>query len=248
MEIHQIHQIHQVHLSQRRVSCEFCRNNKAKCQRVQPEDLKCLRCTLNNLVCDAGQQRKVGRPKRKESASSSAPNTKRRKQSGHIHPASTDNTNRRDTQLQSFARTLPRTSDAYGASTRISTVEHMPSRPHAGVKSLASASVPRTPDSEWLGFPTFMTDRWRRQNIPGAAGGGIVTNAEFGSLPDENATGPAVPPTKASPSGNACDITPAMLSIANHALFGGSLAWINPEPRTDPPLSSMYDITRKKLP
>jgi hypothetical protein len=61
----------ELHPSQIRVSCELCRRAKAKCQRLQPDDPKCVRCTLNNVCCDVGQQRKVGRPKRKDPASSS---------------------------------------------------------------------------------------------------------------------------------------------------------------------------------
>jgi len=54
----------EIHPSQRRISCELCRKNKVKCQRMEPTDEKCVRCTLANLRCDSGQQKKVGRPKR----------------------------------------------------------------------------------------------------------------------------------------------------------------------------------------
>jgi len=61
-----------IHPSQRRISCEACRKSKTKCQRVQPYDLKCVRCALADIECDTGQQRKVGRPKRKTLDSSPA--------------------------------------------------------------------------------------------------------------------------------------------------------------------------------
>jgi hypothetical protein len=74
----------EIHPSQRRFSCGLCRRNKAKCQRIRPDDPKCLRYTLANVLCDSGEQKKVGRPKRKELSSSSTvvgrPLIKRREQ------------------------------------------------------------------------------------------------------------------------------------------------------------------------
>ncbi|KAM0211972.1 hypothetical protein ACHAQD_007608 [Fusarium lateritium] len=53
-----------VHHSQRRVSCEACRNAKAKCQRIGPTDSQCARCFLLKIQCIVGAQKKVGRPRR----------------------------------------------------------------------------------------------------------------------------------------------------------------------------------------
>jgi len=53
-----------VHPTQRRVSCEVCRRHKSRCQRLCPDDPKCARCTLLGVSCTAGQQRKIGRPRR----------------------------------------------------------------------------------------------------------------------------------------------------------------------------------------
>ncbi|EXL94473.1 hypothetical protein NOF04DRAFT_11438 [Fusarium oxysporum II5] len=52
-----------IHHSQRRVSCEACRNAKAKCQRIRPTDSQCARCFLLKIECIVGKQRKVGRPR-----------------------------------------------------------------------------------------------------------------------------------------------------------------------------------------
>ncbi|KAI3580664.1 hypothetical protein IWW34DRAFT_737678 [Fusarium oxysporum f. sp. albedinis] len=52
-----------IHHSQRRVSCEACRNAKARCQRIRPTDSQCARCFLLKIECIVGKQRKVGRPR-----------------------------------------------------------------------------------------------------------------------------------------------------------------------------------------
>ena len=53
-----------VHPSQIRFSCEGCRKVKARCERLYPNDARCVRCTLLSLPCTAGQQKRVGRPRR----------------------------------------------------------------------------------------------------------------------------------------------------------------------------------------
>jgi hypothetical protein len=250
-QVHQIHHTGQVHPSQRRVSCELCRKNKTKCQRAQPEDINCLRCALNDLVCDFGQQRKVGRPKRKEDATSFSLDasrvTRRRKQSHHL--------NSTQTTVKQFAGhndAFPRIStgnlDVDESSTRVPAAERLPSHPHAGVRSLVSSVNPKTTDSGWLEFPTFMTDRWCRENIPGAARGGIVTDVEFASPSDGSAAGPSMSTSEAFPSRNAYDFTLPMLDTASQALFSGSLAWINPELLIAPPFPYTYGLARKKAP
>lgn len=52
-----------VHPSQRRFSCEACRRQKSRCQRIKRNDAKCVRCTILRIECTTGQQKKVGRPK-----------------------------------------------------------------------------------------------------------------------------------------------------------------------------------------
>ncbi|KAJ8099521.1 hypothetical protein POJ06DRAFT_198709 [Lipomyces tetrasporus] len=53
-----------VHPTQRRFACEICRKHKSRCLRLYPNDSKCARCTLLGVECTAGQQKKVGRPRR----------------------------------------------------------------------------------------------------------------------------------------------------------------------------------------
>lgn len=249
--VHQIQHTSQVHPSQRRVSCELCRKNKTKCQRSQPDDTKCLRCTLNDLVCDFGQQRKVGRPKRKEFASPSAVDksrvTKRPKQLNYPDVASLAATVSKDRNGPS-TRTPTASSNVYKPSTQVHAEGTLPPHPHAAFRSLVSPATQRTPDPAWVEFPTFMTDRWYRQKISGAGRGGTVTDVEFGSPPSGTATGPSVPTMTAFLSRDAYDISPAMLDTVSQALFGGSLAWINPGPPIAAPPPPSYDLTRKKPP
>ncbi|KAI8677867.1 Zn(2)-C6 fungal-type domain-containing protein [Fusarium keratoplasticum] len=58
-----------VHPSQRRFSCQVCRKDKSRCQRLNRNDPKCARCTLLGVECTAGQQRNVGRPRRRTTTS-----------------------------------------------------------------------------------------------------------------------------------------------------------------------------------
>jgi hypothetical protein len=93
-----------------------------------------------------------------------------------------------------------------------------------------------------------MTDRWYHEKISGAGRGGIVTDAEFGSPPNGIPARPSVPTTTAFPSRDAYNITPAMLDTFSQALFGSSLAWVNPGPPIAAPPPPFYDLTRKKPP
>ncbi|KAF5869535.1 putative c6 zinc finger domain-containing protein [Botrytis fragariae] len=61
-----------VHPSQRRFSCECCRKIKARCQRLYANNSKCVRCTLLDLDCIVGQQKRVGRPRRAATADAEA--------------------------------------------------------------------------------------------------------------------------------------------------------------------------------
>ncbi|BCS22031.1 Zn(II)2Cys6 transcription factor domain-containing protein [Aspergillus puulaauensis] len=67
-----------IHPSQRRFSCEVCRRQKSKCQRIQRNDPKCARCTLLGVECTTGQQKKVGRPKQASVSAQKAPGSKSR--------------------------------------------------------------------------------------------------------------------------------------------------------------------------
>lgn len=54
-----------IHPAQQRLSCEGCREHKAKCQRINADDLKCGRCLMHNIDCNVGRQRRIGRPRRR---------------------------------------------------------------------------------------------------------------------------------------------------------------------------------------
>ncbi|KAF4995569.1 hypothetical protein FDECE_12768 [Fusarium decemcellulare] len=64
-----------LHPSQRRVSCEACRKQKSRCQRLNQNDPKCARCMMLDLECIGGQQRNVGRPRRAATAAASSDST-----------------------------------------------------------------------------------------------------------------------------------------------------------------------------
>ena len=233
-------EIHKVHPSQRRVSCEPCRKNKAKCQRVQPEDPKCLRCTLNNLICDAGEQRKVGRPKRREYASSSAVDksrvTKRQKKPNSPEPVLPIAAVSKDGN-GTFVQALTASSNVDESSIRIATAKYIPSHPYT-----------RTTDSGWATWPTFMTDRWYCDKIPGGAEGGIVTDAEFGFPTGRITARPPVPTMKSISYRNSDNRPTATSSRTDEALSEDSVAWINFEPAIHLPLRPVYGLTRKNCP
>ena len=233
-------EILRVHPSQRRVSCEPCRKNKAKCQRVQPEDPKCLRCTLNNLICDAGEQRKVGRPKRREYASPSAVDksrvTKRQKKPNSPEPVLLIVAASRDGN-GTFVQTLTASSNVDESFTRIATAEHIPSHPYT-----------RTTDSGWATWPTFMTDRWYREKIPAGARGGIATGAASGFPPSDITARLPVPTMSFISYGNPYKRPTATPSRTNQALSEDSVAWINFEPAIHFPLPPVYGLTRKSCP
>lgn len=57
-----------IHPSQRRLSCDVCRRQKTRCLRMSQTDPKCARCTMLREECNIGGQKKVGRPKKLDSA------------------------------------------------------------------------------------------------------------------------------------------------------------------------------------
>jgi len=93
-----------------------------------------------------------------------------------------------------------------------------------------------------------MTNRWYHEKIPAAARGGFIGDVEFGPRTDGIAARPSAPITRAFPSRDAYDTSPTMLDTFSQALFGSSLAWINPGPPIPAPPSPIYDLTRKKPP
>jgi hypothetical protein len=238
-----------IHPSQRRISCELCRKNKAKCQRMQPEDPKCVRCTLTNVVCDSGQQRKVGRPKRKApDLSSTAVDSlfvaKRGKQDVHEKPR-TDVTKIFNDYETTFIQSLPGYSSVCEASTQLHLADHAASQRYTNLRSVMSTSVP---DLEFPGWPSFMTDRWCHRVIPGAASGRTLTDPDFGLRRSASLPYTQVSPAREIPNRDAYDPPLAPLSPMDQAVIQGSLAWINPEFLIPPSMPSSYPSSKKKDP
>ena len=246
-------EIHQIHASQRRVSCELCRKNKAKCRRLKPDDVKCLRCTLNNLACHSGQQRKVGRPKRKEidshPAGESCTAKKRWKRTDHPELTLSAATEL-DHQKHPSARAITGGLELYGPSTQIHTAEHVPSRAHAGpqVRSLVSTSISRGQDLGWLGWPTFMTDRWCHEMLPGAARHGTVTELETISSPDVSANSPSASEMQATPNITSPYIQSATPSGLDRTWFKASRVRNDAGRLINPRLPTTYGLVRKNVP
>ncbi|KAF5627020.1 C6 zinc finger domain protein [Fusarium sp. NRRL 52700] len=57
-----------IHPSQRRLSCDVCRRHKTRCLRIRQDDPKCARCTMLDEECSIGGPKKVGRPRKTDSA------------------------------------------------------------------------------------------------------------------------------------------------------------------------------------
>ncbi|KAF5600683.1 C6 zinc finger domain-containing protein [Fusarium pseudoanthophilum] len=57
-----------IHPSQRRLSCDVCRRHKTRCLRIKQDDPKCARCTMLDEECNVGGPKKVGRPRKLDSA------------------------------------------------------------------------------------------------------------------------------------------------------------------------------------
>jgi hypothetical protein len=241
----------EIHPSQRRISCELCRKHKAKCQRIQPDDIKCVRCTLADVLCDSGQQRKVGRPKRKEPALSSAvqkrPVARRHEQSKdtRIRVAATSRSKDQDSL---FACSPPDVSDPCDSTTGIYTAEDGVFSRYDGAQSAAFIPLPMTQDSDWLGWPTFMTDRWCLKMIPGAARSSVLTDLESGSSSNADPIQPTVVSSNRALNNGAYKYSPMLPDLANQASLYSSLSWINPGFLTNILPTSNYDLVKKKDP
>lgn len=240
----------ELHPSQRRVSCELCRKAKAKCQRLQPDDPKCVRCTLNNVCCHIGQQRKVGRPKRKDPASSSPSSSsegqtltvaKRHKMSSKPASQSKDvvaSGPNNDGPLQIPVGLLnghERPNQAYAQQSE-------GSRRYSSIQSPASKSDAVTPDTGWLGWPSIMTDRWCNKMLPS---GHILTESASSSPSD---TTPLYP-TQVSMNEPCNEDQHELLlpNVMNQAIFQGSLAWLNPDLWLAPGPIPIHGTVKKKM-
>jgi hypothetical protein len=123
---------------------------------MQPDDPKCVRCTLAHVECNTGQQKKVGRPKRKAPTSSSelerSPITKRQKPS----------TNQRSRAIsENEDALLQHVSEISEISVApVQVLKDVASIPHAHTRSQIawSAFIPTMPGLELLSWPSAMSD------------------------------------------------------------------------------------------
>lgn len=155
-----------VHPSQRRLSCEVCRKNKKKCIREGPEGLKCVRCISMGFSCDAGEQRKVGRPKGKRAAPAS---------SSDAPPPVKRQRHAKDNNFSATASNVPHgqsVASQYDALAFPVTIQAPPLHMHSheeqihrrNASSYAVVAGPRPTNAafEVPSWPTFMTDSWYR--------------------------------------------------------------------------------------
>lgn len=235
----------EIHPSQRRFSCELCRKNKAKCQRIHPNDVKCVRCTLNNVVCDSGQQRKVGRPKRKEPTSSSVveiPVTKQPKKLRSSTIAAKKSKDQRPLFIQNVAGIF----DIHGASAPIYSGDGA-CQPYSSSQSIVSTTNPSTPTQEWLGWPTFMTDHWRHKVIRGVARSSDLADLEeSGSHFHTQASDTITLRLTQTSNRLAHNYSPPIPSLMDQAIFQGSLSWIDPGFRVNNDSLSDHRLNKRK--
>lgn len=219
---------------------------------MQPDDVKCIRCTLANVLCDTGQQRKVGRPKRKEPALTSTGEhpavTKRRKTPTSQNPrrAAVNNSNDRDSFSIQDVPGFPDISESNKQCTEGDVLSHR----YASGQPLVSTSIPISPDPEWLGFPTVMTDGWCRNMIPAATRGRVLTHSKLDLSPDSQARQSTTPFPEQTSSSASYDFIPGLLGPVDQALFQESLAWINPDFLINPRSGSRskYGLMKKPPP
>ena len=238
----------ELHPSQRRVSCEVCRKAKAKCQRLQPDDAKCVRCTLNNVCCDVGQQRKVGRPKRKDPASFVSFSSERqtfnvaKRQRKSTKPASQSRDVVASGPNSDFSvQTSPGHLHGYERPNQgyIQQTEGSPCYP--SVQLSVSTSDSSAPDTGWLGWPSVMTDRWCNKMLPSSR---ILTESESSSPSD---TTPLYP-TQVSLYEPCNEDQHELLlpNVMDQAISQGSLAWISPDPWFAPGPLPIHGTAKKK--
>ena len=232
----------ELHPSQRRVSCELCRKAKAKCQRLQSDDPKCIRCTLNNVCCDVGQQRKVGRPKRKDPESFASEGRTRkvakrqRKPTIKLASSSNDIVASRPCD-DAFIQVRPRIHAEHENTARMYMRESELSRCYTRIQSSVSTSRSPPSDTGWLGWPSIMTDRWCNKLLPS---GRILTDSESGSPPDTTPTYPTQ--SSMEEPGNENRHDPLLPNMMDQAIFQ---AWISPDLWLGPGLIPNNGIVKK---
>lgn len=238
-----------LHPSQRRFSCELCRKSKARCQRIHPDDPSCVRCTLANALCHPGEQRKVGRPKRKAPGSPSAvaslPVTNRRKQSTNPSSRSQTNKQSRDHGEPSMP-SLQGCFDEHGMSAQVHKEQETAAYRNATAQSIASATIPMTSGHVLLGRPSMLADHWCRSLVPGNARGYILPDPGLDSVHNAVAGYPTMPPLQEAPQTATPAHTPALPQVIDQIHFYSSLSPIDPNLWISPLPAPGYSLTKKK--
>ncbi|KAH6971391.1 hypothetical protein BKA56DRAFT_677516 [Ilyonectria sp. MPI-CAGE-AT-0026] len=159
-----------IHPSQRRLSCDVCRRHKTRCLRIRQDDPKCARCTILGDECNVGGQKKVGRPRKSDSApgqragkesteeSQAKKQTTAKNQQSDPSPSSVspdcdiflkmNDQHGIESMMFSTTTTIPTTTTSTAAPPVVGTTTNVvfaleSSRPAAGTAELQTSSLPR---------------------------------------------------------------------------------------------------------
>lgn len=237
----------ELHPAQRRVSCELCRKSKAKCERIQPDDLKCVRCLLANVLCESGRQKKVGRPKRTELASSSvdgnSPLARRRQQTAIPRSRPRPRlANEQHGYASLLARDYTKLSGTQTPKTHIHSSAEA-AQPWGGNQPVLSMTNSATPTLEWLGRAKAMDDSWCQRTIPGVARG--YTNEDLDFLPGTLIIDPTLPTSTGTRNIPAGESVSQQSGFASQATFQGSPLSNELGSRMNVDSSSNYHLSKK---
>jgi hypothetical protein len=235
----------EVHPSQRRISCELCRRSKIKCQRMRPDDPKCVRCTLAKVDCHTGQQKKVGRPKRKaptfSSESDHSPAFKRRK------PSTNQRSKGISTNEVAAVQHVPEISETYEASSRDYTQAVEVTHRHPRSQPAASVFIPIMPGLELLSWPSAISNDSVHTSVPPhVSSGRILKETSLDTSWDANAASSSALSSDGPPLGSIHNPTLVLPDFMDHILSHNSRSWTSSEFRMASDLTSKYPLTKKK--
>jgi hypothetical protein len=211
---------------------------------MQLDDPKCVRCTLGNVECDTGQQKKVGRPKRKTPAVPSAPTnppaSKRKKSSANSRVQVTH------ANEPLLVQQVPDFSGTYGVPTQIYMEADGGSKHFLGTQSALSAPIPIMPDLGLQDWPSGMGVSWWDSVLPPAPSDRILT----GTISDSSHNANAAYLTEAlwmEPSlRSTYPSTLVLPDFRDQVLSHDLLSWISPAFWITPDLTPKYSLTKKR--
>ncbi|KEQ68557.1 hypothetical protein M436DRAFT_68038 [Aureobasidium namibiae CBS 147.97] len=232
----------EVHPSQRRLSCEACRKSKTKCRRIQADDLKCVRCALASIECDTGQQRKVGRPKRKAldpaSASGCRSASKRQKASTDLEAHGTPANGVVSVQhVENFSESFAKPAQAHMGTDGVS--QHL-----LDSRARVSTRMPMMPDLVSGEWPATMNDIWYG-NTPYYA----PSSHNFQETTPDSHCGADAACSTAEFNRNCRPGNHPTLSLSdfmNQVLSCNSRPWMTSDPWITPDRTSKYPLISKR--